>query len=167
MKLEEAQEQFIQAWGALGTSWGINKAMAQIQAILLISPEPLSTEDIMEKLNISRGNANMNLRALIDWGIVYKVYKTGERKDYFASEKQIWDLARQVAAERKRRELDPVLRMLQQVSKVEGGAPKDIHEFKKVTKDIEKFAKKAASSLEMFAKADQHWFFGLFTKKKS
>lgn len=166
MKLQEAQKQFIQVWGALGTSWGINKAMAQIQAILLVSPEPLSTEEIMEKLNISRGNANMNLRALIDWGIVHKVYKTGERKDFFSSEKDIWDLARQVAAERKRRELDPVLKMLSQVSQVKDNQTKEVAEFKKMTRDIEKFALKAASTLDLFAKADQHWFFGLFTKKK-
>ena len=166
MKLEEAREQFIQAWGTLGSSWGINKAMAQIQAILLIAPEPLSTEEIMEQLNISRGNANMNIRALIDWGIVHKVYKTGERKDFFTSEKDIWDLARRVATERKRRELDPVLKMLQQVSKVDDNQSREVKEFKKITTEIEKFGHKAATTLDLFAKADQHWFFGLFTRKK-
>ena len=166
MKLPEAREQFIQAWGAHGTSWGINKAMAQIQALLLIAPEPLSTEDIMEQLNISRGNANMNIRALIDWGIVHKVYKAGERKDFFTSEKDIWELARQVAGERKRRELDPVLKMLDQVAKVEEDQSKEVKEFKKVTREIEKFSHKAASTLDMFVKADQHWFFGLFTRKR-
>ena len=166
MKLPEAREQFIQAWGALGTSWGINKAMAQIQAILLISPDPLSTEEIMEQLNISRGNANMNIRALVDWGIVHKVYKAGERKDFFTSEKDIWELARQVAGERKRRELDPVLKMLTQVSMVEDDQSKEVKEFKKMTAAIEKFGKKAASTLDTFVKADQHWFFGLFSRKK-
>ena len=78
MDLPEAKTKFIQAWGAFGSQWGINRSMAQVHALLLISPEPLSTEDVMEQLNISRGNANMNLRALIDWSLVRRVLKTGD-----------------------------------------------------------------------------------------
>ena len=70
MTIQEGRDKFIQSWGALGTSWGINRTMAQIHALLLISPEPLCAEEIMEALQISRGNANMNLRALMDWGLV-------------------------------------------------------------------------------------------------
>ena len=70
MELPEAKERFIQAWGGFGSQWGINRSMAQVHALLLVSPDPLSTEDVMEQLNISRGNANMNLRALIDWNLV-------------------------------------------------------------------------------------------------
>ena len=79
MKLKEAKEQFIHAWGTLGSNWGINKTMAQVHALLLVSPDPLSAEEIMAELNISRGNANMNLRELIEWGIVNKIHKSGER----------------------------------------------------------------------------------------
>src|SRR5262245_37020843 len=97
MKYIEAKEELIQAWGNLGNSWGLNKTMAQIHALLMVSPRPLSTEDIMEELLISRGNANMNVRALLDWGIISRVSVAGERKEYFKSEKDIWAMARQVA----------------------------------------------------------------------
>ena len=83
MHYDEAKSKFIQAWGTLGSAWGINKAMGQIHALLLISGEALSTEEIMEALHISRGNANMSIRGLIDWGIVKKEFKPGERKGEF------------------------------------------------------------------------------------
>ena len=83
MDLQEGKEKFIQSWGALGSSWGVNRTMAQIHALLLISPEPMSAEEIMEELKISRGNANMNIRALIDWGLVFKTLIKGERKEFF------------------------------------------------------------------------------------
>src|ERR1041384_8052223 len=106
MKYTEAKEELIQAWGNLGYSWGLNKTMAQIHALLMISPKPLSTEEIMDDLNISRGNANMNIRALLDWGIISRISIPGERKEYFKSEKDIWTLARQVVRERRKRELE-------------------------------------------------------------
>ena len=135
MKYEEAKHNFIQAWGTLGTSWGINKAMAQIHALLLISPNSLSTEEIMEELQISRGNVNMNVRALMDWGVVEKEYKFGERKEYFKSGKDVWELARRISRERKRREIEPILRVLEQVKRVEGKT-EEVQEFKQVTQDI-------------------------------
>jgi len=118
MKYKEAKDKFISTWGVLGSSWGINKAMAQIHALLWISPEPLSMEDIMEELQISRGNTSMNLRQLIDWGIVYKETKAGDRKEYFASEKEVQELARQVAKERSKREIKPVIKVLKEVSSI-------------------------------------------------
>ena len=87
MQIKEAKQQFVQAWGALGSQWGINKTMAQIHALMMVSTEALSTEQIMEELSISRGNANMNIRELTDWGLVTKVFKPGERRDYFISRK--------------------------------------------------------------------------------
>ncbi|MEQ8808221.1 MAG: helix-turn-helix domain-containing protein [Imperialibacter sp.] len=87
MEYNEAKRKFIEAWGTLGSSWGINRAMAQMHALLLISTKPLSTEDIMEELQISRGNVNMNIRALMDWGIVQKEHKIGERKEFFSADK--------------------------------------------------------------------------------
>ncbi|MCB0787033.1 MAG: ArsR family transcriptional regulator, partial [Flavobacteriales bacterium] len=90
MQLPEARRKFIEAWGAFGSAWGISRTMAQVHALLLLATEPLSTDDVMEQLNISRGNANMNLRALIDWGLVSKVLKPGDRKDHFEAEKDVW-----------------------------------------------------------------------------
>ena len=105
MKYKEAKEELIHAWGVLGQSWGLNKTMAQIHALLMVSTKPLSTEEIMEELNISRGNANMNIRALLEWSIIERILVPGERKEYFKSEKDVWTLARTVAKERRRREL--------------------------------------------------------------
>ena len=101
MEYQEAKEKFISTWGSLGSLWGINKAMAQIQALLFISTKPLSMEDIMGDLNISRGNTSMNLRQLMDWGIVTKVLVSGERKEFFTTEKDVQELARVIAKETK------------------------------------------------------------------
>jgi DNA-binding transcriptional regulator GbsR (MarR family) len=99
MELAEAKQKFIEAWGKLGSEWGINRTMAQVHALLLMSPEALTTEEVMEQLSISRGNANMTLRDLISWGLVEKQHKPGERKEYFFAEKDAWTIARQVAEE--------------------------------------------------------------------
>src|SRR5271163_2942662 len=90
MQLAEAKAKFIADWGRFGTNWGINRTMAQIHALLLVSPDALSAEEVMEQLSISRGNANMNLRELMDWGLVQKVIVPGERKEFFSAEKDIW-----------------------------------------------------------------------------
>jgi len=87
---------------------------------LMISPDPLSQEDVMERLNISRGNVNMNIRDLVGWGLVDRVLKSGERKEYFSAEKDIWKVATQIVKERKKRELDPMLKLLDQLEDVEG-----------------------------------------------
>ena len=108
MSYEEAKEKFISTWGSLGSMWGINKAMAQIQALLFISTKPLSMEDIMSELKISRGNTSMNLRQLMDWGIVYKELIPGERREFFTTEKDVEELARHIAKERSRREINPL-----------------------------------------------------------
>jgi hypothetical protein len=100
MQYEEGKRQFIQTWGKLGGEWGINRTMAQVHALLLISPRPLSTEQVMEELSISRGNANMNLRDLLDWNLVHKELVPGDRKEYFVAEKDIWEVAKRIARER-------------------------------------------------------------------
>lgn len=115
MELNEAQQKFISAWGAIGTQWGINRTMAQIHALLLISEKSLSAEDIMSDLNISRGNVNMNVRELMSWGIVHKVLKFGERKEFFTAEKDIYKTAIQILKERRKRELIPVLNLLNEL----------------------------------------------------
>ena len=163
MDFTEGKEKFIQSWGALGSSWGINRTMAQIHALLLMSPEALSAEDIMDELAISRGNANMNIRALIDWGLVYKSLKKGERKEYFTAEKDMWEVVKCVIVQRKKRELEPLLKVLDELSEVEG-EPKETEEFRKVVKDIKLFSNKANSTLDTLIKADSNWFVGTFMK---
>src|SRR6201989_2564144 len=120
MELPEAKQKFIESWGKLGSEWGINRTMAQVHALLLITPDALTTEEIMEQLSISRGNANMTLRDLINWGLIEKQLKPGERKEYFYADKDTWNIARQVAKERRKRELDPIIKILDELTKVEG-----------------------------------------------
>ncbi|HMJ69459.1 MAG TPA: hypothetical protein VK508_11205 [Cyclobacteriaceae bacterium] len=164
MKYQEAKEELIQAWGTLGHSWGLNKTMAQIHAVLILSTKPLTTEDIMKELNISRGNANMNIRALLEWGIVDRVLVPGERKEYFKSEKDVWTLARTVARERRKRELEPILKVLKKVADVQVDGSDETKELKKVTKELRSFAEKSDNLLETFVKSEESWFWGSVLK---
>lgn len=101
MKLPEAKKQFISSWGAFGTHWGINRTMAQIHALLLVSADPITQDEIMAELNISRGNVNMNIRELISWNLVERIIVSGERREFFSAEKDIWKVATQIMKERK------------------------------------------------------------------
>ena len=113
-KLREAQDTFIRRWGEMGATWGINRTMAEIHALLYIVGQPCCTDDVMDRLHISRGNASMSLRALCDWGIVRRLHKRGERREYFESLTDVWEMFSIIAAERKRREMDPVLETIKQ-----------------------------------------------------
>lgn len=101
------RDKFVAQWGALGSQWGVNRTMAMIHALLLVSPDPLTTDAVMETLQVSRGNANTNLRELVDWGLLRRVVVPGERKEYFEAEKDVWKIFCIVARERKRREIEP------------------------------------------------------------
>ncbi|MGZ8557155.1 MAG: GbsR/MarR family transcriptional regulator [Chitinophagaceae bacterium] len=161
MKLTEAKQQFISSWGAFGTNWGINRTMAQIHALLLISPDPLTQDDMMEELNISRGNVNMNIRELISWGLAERVILTGERKEYFSAEKDIWKVVRLIVKERKKRELEPMLKLLDQLEEVEGDRrDKSIKSFVDTVSGIKKLGKQADKTLDSMIKADESWFVG-------
>ena len=163
MKLDEAKHKYIQTWGSLATSWGINKTMAQVHALLLVSTKPLSAEDIMDALKISRGNVNMNVRALIDWGIVKKEFVVGERKEFFVADKDIWELFKQITKERKKREIEPVLKVLEELQQVDD-VTEEGEEFKKVLSDLSSVTTKVNGLLENAIKADEHWLLSNFTK---
>lgn len=159
MELAEGKQKFIESWGKLGSEWGINRTMAQLHALLLLSPDALTTEDVMLELNISRGNANMNLRDLMDWGLVEKQLRPGERKEYFFADKDTWNIARQVAKERKRRELDPVIKVLNELSAIKGDEKDPAYKtFKKSVTDINKLAGNVNRTLDMMLKAEEGWF---------
>ena len=165
MKLTEAKQQFINSWGAFGTHWGINRTMAQIHALLLISPDPLTQDDVMEELNISRGNVNMNIRELINWGLAERILLTGERKEYFSAEKDIWKVVRQIVKERKKRELEPMLNLLDQLEEVDGDKrDKHVKSFVDTVSSIKKLGKHADSVLEIMVKADENRFLGIMLK---
>ena len=165
MKLSEAKAQFIQAWGLLGAQWGVNRTMAQIHALLLIAPDPLSAEEIMEALDISRGNANMNVRELMNWGIVEKMLVPGERKEFFVAEKDIWKVGIAIARERKKRELDPILKVLLQLHKVDGDQKdKHVKAFRETIQNIQKFANQTDAALNAFIKSEDNWFYSTLLK---
>lgn len=165
MKFQEAKKQFIQAWGTLGSEWGINRSMAQVHALLLISPKPLTTEDIMEELSISRGNANMNIRDLINWTLVSKELVPGDRKEYFVAEKDIWEIARIIARERKRREIEPVLKVLAQLKDFDASKGNAEHlAFSETIEGLSDLVGKMDKSVDLMLKADESWFFGTLLK---
>jgi DNA-binding transcriptional regulator GbsR (MarR family) len=162
MKLEEAKSKFIQIWGTVGVEWGINRTMAQVHGLLLTSNTPLSAEEIMVALKISRGNANMNLRELINWGLVYRQNKSGERKEYFYAEKDMWEVAQKIVSERKKRELDPMMKMLEQLQKdtvATQAQNKEAQSFVKLLNDIYTLGKKSTTLLDLVLKLDQSTFF--------
>ena len=159
MKLPEARQQFISSWGAFGTHWGINRTMAQIHALLLVSPDPLTQDDIMEELNISRGNTNMNIRELINWGLVERVILPGERKEFFTAEKDIWKVVKQIVKERKKRELEPMMQLLDKLEDVEGDKKdKKVKTFVDTVSSIKRLGLQADKTLDMMIKAEENWF---------
>ena len=111
---QEALDQFLLLWGEMGPAWGINKTMAQIHALLYAVDTPMDTDSIMKELDVSRGNANMNLRKLTEWGLVLKTQSEGSRKEYFTAEKDVWVIASIIIQERQYRELIPVKQDLKQ-----------------------------------------------------
>jgi HTH-type transcriptional regulator, glycine betaine synthesis regulator len=110
---EELVRQFVEHWGVMARSWGINATMGELFALLYITGEDWTAEDVRERLRVSRGNVSMNLRELINWGVVHKVHRQGERREYYRAELDVWTLFRRILRERKRRELDPTLVVLE------------------------------------------------------
>ncbi len=165
MEFKEAKNKFVQTWGALGSQWGINKTMAQIHALLMIAPEPLSMEDVMEELQISRGNASMNLRSLMEWGIVYKEYKQGERREFFTAEKDLDELAVKIAQERSKREIKPALKVLKEVStSMKEDKSVEAKHFSDQTGKLYDFVLKADNMLEKATEYKDNWLAGLVMK---
>lgn len=161
MELQEGKDRFIEAWGALGSSWGVTRTMAQIHALLLVANEPLSTDDIMEKLHISRGNVNTNTRMLLDWGLAHKKLIPGERKEFFVGEKDMSKVIKNIIVARKKRELEPMLRLLDDLTGVEG-SDAEAEEFRHVIQDLKLYSHKADSALAALVKVDSNWFFSTF-----
>lgn len=163
MTTQEKKDKFVQSWGSIGSNWGINRTMAQIHALLLTSEKPLSAEDIKKGLQISVGNANMNIRALIDWGLVHKELIPGQRKEFFVAEKDMWEVVKRIVIQRKKKELEPILRLLNDVGDVDAKNKED-EEFAKVIKDLKLYSTKVDSTLDRLTNADSNWFVGTFMK---
>jgi DNA-binding transcriptional regulator GbsR (MarR family) len=137
--------------------------MAQVHALLLIAPDALTADEVMAELNISRGNANMTLRALMDWGLVHKQLKSGERKEFFFAEKDMWVVVRQIIIHRKKRELEPMLKVLEELSTVKG-ADLESETFSRVVSDIKLFSNKANQTLDVLTRSDSNWFTNVFLR---
>jgi len=163
MQLSEAKEKYIQTWGTFATNWGINRTMAQVHALLLAEGKPLSTDEVMELLEVSRGNANMNLRALIDWGIVKKEFVKGDRKEYFVAEKDVWYLFKQITKERRKREIEPVISFLEELKDIEDKDSEGAKEFIKLMEDFSSVTGKINNIMDLAIKSDDHWLVGKIT----
>jgi DNA-binding transcriptional regulator GbsR (MarR family) len=150
-KLKAARDEFVSQWGALGTQWGINRTMAQIHALLMTAPQAMTTDEVMEDLEISRGNAHTNLKELVAWGLVRVVVKKGERREYFEAEKDVWQIFTIVARERKRREIEPALAILSKCAEESRGITtpegKAFYEQMRALEDFVGFASKMSDRI--------------------
>lgn len=141
----EARNLLVRRWGEMGGYWGINRTMAEIHALLFVSRNPLCTDDIMEQLQISRGNTSMNLRALVDWGLIRKSHKLGDRKEYFEADTDVWRMFETIMRERRRREVEPIIATLDRCGEVSDPAGADdetradVREFRRRIESLKQF----------------------------
>ncbi|MEO7934314.1 MAG: transcriptional regulator [Chthoniobacterales bacterium] len=152
-----ARDEFVSQWGAIGNAWGINRTMSQIHALLMTAPGPMTTDEVMDDLKISRGNANGNLRELTSWGLVRSVVRKGERKEYFEAEKDVWKMFCTITRERRRREISPAIEVLRNVAaksaQLEGA---DAAGFTDQMNSLLNFLQTADSVMEKVSRADQN-----------
>ncbi len=145
-KLREVRAEFVNRWGVMGTQWGINRTMAQVHAMLMVTPDALNTDQVMEELGISRGNAHTSLKDLVGWGLLRIITKKGDRKEYFEAEKDVWKIFQAVTRERMRREIDPALQVLQtceeETASLKG---REAEAFNKQMKDLAEFVSLTSS----------------------
>lgn len=168
MQLEKAKMQFVQTWGSIGSAWGIPRSMAQIHALLLASKEALSTEDVMETIKLSRGNVNINMRELINWRLVSKQNKIGERREFFTAQTDIMSMAQNIVEERKRRELSPVLELLARLkSESLEGNEDEVKHFVQLMEDLDDFIKQLDQLSEIWLKLKDNFFFKKMIKTMS
>src|SRR5258708_6784142 len=112
--LAEVEQRFVELWGDMSSWWGVSRTMAEIHGLLYITGEHLAAEQTQQPRGISRGNVSMNIRTLVEWGLVRRVRKRGDRRDYYESLTDVWEMFTVLATQRKRREIDPVIRTLHQ-----------------------------------------------------
>ena len=138
MKLTTASQKFILHWGEMGQAWGINRTMAQVHALLFVSPEPLDAEQISQLLDVSRSNVSTSLKELTTWGVLKKVHIIGDRRDRFEALKDVMETFRVIMNERKRREMDPTISLLEQcVAEAKSGGDSDQYTGEQLEKMLE------------------------------
>jgi len=146
-RFEAARSLFIRRWGEMAASWGISRTMAEIHALLYLAVEPLCSDDVMEKLAVSRGSVSMNLRELVNWGLIERVHRRGDRKEYFEAQKDVWQMFETISKERRRREVQPIVETIerclamveQEKAKLPPGSQKEADAHQKRFADILEF----------------------------
>jgi len=143
--LQESKALLVRRWGEMGGYWGINRTMAEMHALMFVAGQPLCTDDIMVQLHVSRGNASMNLRALVDWGLVQRVHKLGDRKEYFQADADVWRMFETIMRERRRREVEPIIttidRCRDMIARTDGGStdPEDTRRYRRRLDELQYF----------------------------
>jgi DNA-binding transcriptional regulator GbsR (MarR family) len=136
---DQSRSLFIRRWGEMGAAWGISRTMAEIHALLFVSTRPLCTDDVMDRLQISRGNASMNLRQLVNWDLIYRVHRPGDRKEYFSGETDVWQMFEAITRERRRREVEPIIETIERckamvsdkLKRSRGAESKEVKEYRR------------------------------------
>jgi DNA-binding transcriptional regulator GbsR (MarR family) len=147
-RFEPVRNLFIRRWVEMAQSWGISRTMAEIHALLFVATEPLCTDDVMELLAVSRGSASTNLRQLINWGLIHRVHRRTDRKEYFEAEKDVWQMFETITRERRRREVEPIVETIQRcLSVIDREEPKQSGEAKE---QAEAYRKRFSDILELF-----------------
>lgn len=164
---QAVKRRFITSWGEMGPCWGINRTMAQIHALLMVSERAVTTDEIMAELKISRGNANMNLRDLISWGLVRREVIIGDRKDYFVSEGDVWKMFCTIVRERKKREIEPIINALETclgaMGRQKQGSPAE-KLLKNKMDELLDFVRTADGVMEKISRQDKNKFLPVLAK---
>ncbi len=158
---EAARHLFIRRWGEMAASWGISRTMAEIHALLYLAAGPICTDDVMQQLEVSRGSASTNLRQLVNWGLVYRVHRRNDRKEYFEAEKDVWQMFETISRERRRREVQPIVETIERCLEMiredrrglSGPERKDADEFQKRFSDILEFCEVTNTLFNLMSKA--------------
>jgi DNA-binding transcriptional regulator GbsR (MarR family) len=144
--LESSRALFIRRWGEMGGYWGINRTMAEIHALLFVSKEPICTDDVMERLLVSRGTASTNLRALVDWGLIERVHQRGDRREYFTCRTNVWEMFETIVQQRRRREVEPIIETIQRCKEMIGPPKKG----KNATEDDSEIFRQRLDEMNVF-----------------
>jgi DNA-binding transcriptional regulator GbsR (MarR family) len=155
--IDQSKSLFIRRWGEMAASWGISRTMAEIHALLFVSTRPLCTDDVMDQLQVSRGNASMNLRELTRWGLVERLHVRGDRKEYFKAESDVWQMFETISRERRRREIEPILETVQrcdemieeELKRLKGGEREEALEYRRRLQTMQVFLDGVTSLLNL------------------
>ena len=153
---EESKANLVRRWGEMGGYWGISRTMAEIHALLFVTGRPLCTDDIMEQLQVSRGNASMNLRSLVDWALIERVHKLGDRKEYFQADTDVWHMFETITRERRRREVEPIvgtidrcLDMVERGGRSDGVDADEVKEYRRRLEELRSFLATTGALFEL------------------